>query len=438
MTMTQSIHRGEILHFPATTSNPEQNHEYLQDGILITENGLITALADAQTFLNSLSEQELSHVLPGMIHHKGLLIPGMIDSHVHYPQMEMIASYGTQLLDWLNEYTFPAEAKFCNSEYAAKQAKQFIEQLFAHGTTTASVFATVHPESVNAFFSAAEACQARMICGKVMMDRNCPDNLKDTAESGYAQTRQLIEQWHKQGRSLYAITPRFAPTSSPEQLKKAGQLAKQHPDTFIQTHLSENIQEIEWVKSLYPESPDYLGVYEKYDLVRERALFGHCIHLESREYQVLKREQAGIIFCPTSNLFIGSGLFPYFDVKDKNIPVAIASDVGAGTSLSLLTNQAEAYKILQLQKQNLNPLEALYLCTQGAADTMRLSDKIGNLNPGTEADFVELDFSALPMLSQRTKQAKSLTEKLFALMILGDDRVIRRTYVHGQCIYTRE
>ncbi|SHO59350.1 guanine deaminase [Vibrio quintilis] len=435
--MKQTIHRGEILHFPAATSDPAQNHQYLKDGILITENGMITQLLDAQIFLNHLSEEERSCVLPGIIRHEGLLIPGMIDSHVHYPQMEMIASYGTQLLEWLNEYTFPTEAKFCRNDYAAAQSRQFLQQLFAHGTTTASVFATVHPESVNAFFNAAESYQARMICGKVMMDRNCPDNLKDTAETGFTETRQLIEQWHHQGRALYAITPRFAPTSTPEQLAKAGQLAEKYPDTFIQTHLSENVNEIEWVKSLFPECPDYLGVYEKYGLVRERALFGHGIHLEPREYQVLQREQAGVIFCPTSNLFIGSGLFPYFDVKAQNIPVAIASDVGAGTSLSLLTNQAEAYKILQLQQQNLNPLEALYLCTQGAAVTMRLSDKIGNLNPGTEADFVELDFSAFPLLEQRTKQARTFAEKLFALMILGDDRVIRRTYVHGQCVYTR-
>ncbi|MEI8631103.1 guanine deaminase [Vibrio sp. PP-XX7] len=386
-------------------------------------------------FFASATTRQDQHSPEDIIHHSGLLIPGMIDSHVHYPQMEMIASYGKQLLEWLNEYTFPTEAKYIDPEYAALQAHAFIRQLFAHGTTAASVFATVHPQSVDAFSTAAATYQARMICGKVMMDRHCPDNLKDSAESSYRDSKLLIEKWHHQGRALYAITPRFAPASSPMQLEKAGQLAQEHPDAFIQTHLIENINEIAWVKQLFPESPDYLGVYEQYGLVRDRALFGHGIHLEPREYQALARHHASVVFCPTSNLFIGSGLFPYFDVKDHRIPVAIASDVGGGTSLSLFANQSEAYKILQLQQQNLDPFEALYLCTQGAAAAMQLDHQIGNLNSGTEADFIELDFAAIPMLKQRTAHTTSLKEKLFALIMLADERVIRRTYIHGHCVY---
>ncbi|MDW6094111.1 guanine deaminase [Vibrio rhizosphaerae] len=430
--MQKTFHRGEILHFPTRTDSPEQNYQYLNDGILVIEQGKIIDLLDADVFFRH------HPIAPEQVEtHSGLLIPGMIDSHVHYPQMEMIASYGRQLLEWLNDYTFPVETKYADSSYAALQADAFIKQLFAHGTTTASVFATVHPQSVDAFFNAAATYQARMICGKVLMDRHSPDNLRDTADSGYRESKDLLERWHHQGRALYAITPRFAPTSTPEQLALAGQLAQEHPDAFIQTHLSENTDEIDWVKSLFPDAKDYLDVYERYGLVRDRALFGHGIHLEPREYQALASSHSSVIFCPTSNLFIGSGLFPYFSVKEHGIPVAIASDVGGGTSLNLLVNQAEAYKILQLQHQNLNPFESLYLCTQGAAVAMQLEHQIGNLNPGTEADFIELDINGTPMLKQRMAQAKTLEEKLFALIMLADERVIRQTYVNGQRVYSR-
>jgi guanine deaminase len=431
--MTRSIHRGTFLHFPQSTICPEQNYQLFEDGMLVIENGRIVELTDATAFFSVHAS-----VPEPIIQHSGLLIPGMIDTHVHYPQLEVIASYGRQLLEWLNDYTFPAEAKFIDETYAAQQADHFLEQLFAHGTTTASVFATVHPQSVDAFFTAAARYQARMICGKVLMDRHCPENLRDSAQTGYTESKALLEKWHHQGRALYAITPRFAPTSSPQQLALAGQLAAEHPDAFIQTHLSENKDEIDWVKSLFPNAPDYLGVYEQYGLVRDRALFGHGIHLQPREYQALASHHASVIFCPTSNLFIGSGLFPYFEVKTHDIPVAIASDVGGGTSLSLFANQAEAYKVLQLQHHNLNPFEALYLCTQGAADALQLAHQVGNLNPGTEADFVELDLSATEMLTQRVSRTTSLQERLFAVMILGDDRVIRQTYVGGQAVFSRD
>ncbi len=430
--MQKTFHRGEILHFPKRTHSPEQNYQYLSDGILVIEQGKIVDLLDADVFFQH-------HQIPSeqIENHSGLLIPGMIDSHVHYPQMEMIASYGRQLLEWLNDYTFPVETKYADASYAALQADAFLQQLFAHGTTTASVFATVHPQSVDAFFTAAATYQARMICGKVLMDRHSPENLRDTADSGYRESKDLLEKWHHQERALYAITPRFAPTSTPEQLALAGQLAQEHPDAFIQTHLSENTDEIHWVKTLFPDAQDYLDVYERYGLVRDKALFGHGIHLEPREYQSLARNHSSVIFCPTSNLFIGSGLFPYFTVKEHGIPVAIASDVGGGTSLNLLVNQAEAYKILQLQHQNLNPFESLYLCTQGAAVAMQLDHQIGNLNLGTEADFIELDVNGTPMLKQRMAQAKTLEEKLFALIMLADERVIRQTYVNGQRVYCR-
>ncbi|ELD1798225.1 guanine deaminase [Vibrio fluvialis] len=431
------VHRGSILHFPKVTLSPKDNYEYWNDGVLVIVHGRIQHVGDAKAFF-AVSANKALLIQGNVVQHRGLLIPGMIDSHVHFPQVEIIASYGKQLLDWLNTYTFPTELRFSNYDYAKVQAQFFLQQLFAHGTTTASVYATVHPQSVDAFFEAAEQYDARMVCGKVMMDRFCPDELQDTPESSYRDSKALIERWHNQGRALYAITPRFAPTSTPQQLAKAGQLADEHPDIFIQTHLSENINEVAWVKELYPHDDDYLGVYERNHLVRDRALFGHAIHLSEREQQTLASSGASIAFCPSSNLFLGSGLFPYDKAKDAGIPVSIASDVGGGTSLSLLRNQADAYKICQLQGVSLDAFESLYLCTQGAAASMGLDHLIGNFNIGTEADFIELDLTAFPMLKQRTLRCQDLSEQLFALITLGDERVIERTYVHGKLVYQKD
>jgi guanine deaminase len=276
-----------------------------------------------------------------------------------------------------------------------------------------------------------------MIAGKVMMDRNCPKYLQDSADSAYRDSKALIEKWHGNGRAMYAITPRFAPTSTPEQLKKAGQLANEHPDTFIQTHLSENLSEIEWIKTLYPDHRDYFDVYQSYGLARERALFGHCVHLEEREYKALAESGSTIAFCPSSNLFLGSGLFNYQKAKDYGIPLVIASDIGAGTSLSLFANQSDAYKICQLQGVSLDPFESLYRCTQGAAEAMGISHLVGNLNPGTEADFIELDIKASPILHQRLVRSKDLAEQLFAISTLSDERVIAGTYLNGNLVYKK-
>jgi guanine deaminase len=431
--MTIQIHRAEMLHFPRKTLSPERNYCYIPDGIMVVEKGQIEYIGSATDFFSDQHNQTLD--TSTIIRHEGLLIPGMIDAHVHFPQTEIIASYGKQLLDWLETYTFPTESKYSNLDYAQSQADQFLSLLFAHGTTTASVFATVHPSSVNAFFTAAQRYNACMICGKVMMDRHAPPSLLDTAKSAYFDSKLLIERWHNQGRSHYAITPRFAPTSTPEQLAAAGKLAAEYPDAFIQTHLSENHSEIQWVKELFPGQVDYLSVYQTYGLVRERALFGHGVHLSTREQRALARHGAAIAFCPSSNLFLGSGLFPYRQAKEQGIHLAIASDVGGGTSLSLLRNGADAYKICQLQGQSLNAFEALYLITQGAAVAMNLDHQIGNLNIGTEADFVVLDFDAIPMLSQRAKRCTTLDERLFSLITLGDERVIRTTYVAGKPVY---
>ncbi|WP_163135210.1 guanine deaminase [Agarivorans sp. Alg241-V36] len=430
--MTRQFHRGSILHFPKATIAPSDNYQYLQDGLLVVEDGLIQHLGDAQDYLRNNPE-----VQQAVVQHQGLLIPGLIDSHVHYPQVEIIASYGKQLLDWLNSYTFPAEQQFVEAAYARAQAEFFLQQLFAHGTTTASVYATVHPQSVSSFFEVAESYNARMICGKVLMDRNCPTALQDSAKSGYRDSKKLLEQWHKNGRQLYAITPRFAPTSSEAQLAKAGQLAKEHPDSFIQTHLSENPTEVQWINELFPDYSDYLAVYEAHDLVRERSLFGHGIHLTDREYLALASSGATINFCPSSNLFLGSGLFNYQRAQANGVAVALASDVGGGTSLSMFANQADAYKVCQLQQASLSPFDSLYLCTQGAAVAMGIETQVGNLNVGSEADFIELDLQPTPMLSQRLNKASSLSEKLFAINTLGDDRVINATNVAGKQVYKK-
>jgi guanine deaminase len=430
--MTRQFHRGSILHFPKATIAPSDNYQYLQDGLLVVEDGLIQHLGDAQDYLHNNPEMQQA-----VVQHQGLIIPGLIDSHVHYPQIEIIASYGKQLLDWLNTYTFPAEQQFVEAAYARAQAEFFLQQLFAHGTTTASVYATVHPQSVSSFFEVAESYNARMICGKVLMDRNCPTALQDSAESGYRESKKLLEQWHKNGRQLYAITPRFAPTSSEAQLAKAGQLAKEHPDSFIQTHLSENPTEVQWINELFPDYSDYLAVYEAHDLVRERSLFGHGIHLTDREYLALASSGATINFCPSSNLFLGSGLFNYQRAQANGVAVALASDVGGGTSLSMFANQADAYKVCQLQQASLSPFDSLYLCTQGAAVAMGIETQVGNLNVGSEADFIELDMQPTPMLSQRLNKACSLSEKLFAINTLGDDRVVNATYVAGKQVYKK-
>ncbi|WP_432453777.1 MULTISPECIES: guanine deaminase [unclassified Agarivorans] len=428
--MQPSIHRGKILHFPKSTSNPNDNYCYLEDGVLVIEQGRILYLGDAKDYLKNQPELEVQQ-------HTGLLLPGLIDSHVHYPQIEVIASYGKQLLDWLNTYTFPAEQQFSNAVYARGQADFFLQQLFANGTTTASVYATVHPQSVNSFFEAAESYNARMICGKVLMDRHCPEALSDTPESGYRDSKKLLERWHHNGRQLYAITPRFAPTSSEQQLAKAGQLAKEHPDSFIQTHLSENTAEVQWINELFPEHSDYLSVYQAHGLVRERALFGHGIHLTDREYRALSDTGATISFCPSSNLFLGSGLFNYHRAQENGVSVALASDVGGGTSLSMFANQADAYKVCQMQQTSLSAFESLYLCTQGAAQSMGIEQWVGNLNPGSEADFIEIDLHATPILSQRIARCNHLSEQLFAINILGDDRLIAASYIAGKEVYNK-
>jgi guanine deaminase len=368
-----------------------------------------------------------------------LIMAGFVDCHVHYPQIDIIASYGEQLLEWLEKYAFPAEARFHDPEYAERTANRFLDECLRHGIATASVYCTTHPASVDAFFTAAQARSFRMAAGKVMMDRNAPDDLKDTAERGYDESKALIGRWHGVDRLTYAVTPRFAVTSSPAQLEAAGALWKEHPTALLQTHLSENLAEIALVETLHPGPPDYLGIYEKHGLVGPGANFGHAIHLTPRELALLRDTGCGLSHCPTSNLFIGSGLFDMAATRggDPPIPVGLASDVGGGSSFSMFHTMKAAYEICQLKGTRLHAARAFYLATLGSARVLRLDDRIGNLAPGYEADIVVLDLSSQPLIAQRMAQVEDIWGALFLQMILADDRAVRATYVAGRKAYER-
>ncbi|MBR9883150.1 MAG: guanine deaminase [Oceanospirillales bacterium] len=411
----------------------ENSYRYFEDGILVVENGRISALGHAPEIMKGLKSGTKIH------HYEDALItPGFIDTHIHYPQTGMIASYGEQLLDWLENYTFPAEQQFADPAHAEQVSEIFLNELLRNGTTTALVFGTVHPQSVDAFFSSAEKRNLRMIAGKVLMDRNAPEALTDTPESGYRDSKALIERWHGKGRLHYAVTPRFAPTSSPEQLATAGQLLREHEGLYLHTHLSENRNEIAWVKELFPEQNGYLDVYDHHNLLGQRSVFAHGVHLCDEECQRLAETDSAIAFCPTSNLFLGSGLFNLPQAEQHKIKVGLGTDVGAGTSFSMLQTLNEAYKVMQLQGKKLHPFKSFYLATLGAARALELDQQVGTLEPGSEADFVVLDYNATPLMSYRMQQAKDLEERLFVLMTLGDDRAIKQTYAMGEAVYIRD
>ena len=430
-----TVIRGRFLDIQKTVAQANQIADqvrYLEDGVLITEQGKIRWFGtwnDAQDHLPI--NIEIQH------YPEQLIIPGMIDTHIHFPQTEMVGAYGEQLLSWLNTYTFPTEIQFKDKAYASEIAKFFVNELLKNGTTTALVFCTVHPESVDALFEAAEQHQMRLIAGKVMMDRHAPEALCDSADSSYDDSKALIEKWHGQGRALYAITPRFAPTSTPEQLERAGQLKAEYPDVYVHTHLSENKDEIAWVKDLFPAQKGYLDVYHHYGLTGQRSVFAHCVHLEDAEWQCMHETDSAIAFCPTSNLFLGSGLFPLNKTWQQQVKVGLGTDVGAGTSFSLLQTVNEAYKVQQLQGDKLSAYESLYHATLGGAKALDLDNKLGNFNVGKEADFVVLNLKPTALQQLRQSRAKSLEDSLFALFTMGDDRNIEATYIYGQKAYSQ-
>lgn len=430
---SSTLIRGKFLDIQHTVTQPEditQHMRYIEDGLIWCENGTIHWFG---------TWQDAQAILPKGIHVQHypdqLIVPGFIDTHIHYPQTEMVGAYGEQLLSWLNTYTFPTELQFQDKTYADKIAQFFIHELLKNGTTTALVFCTVHPESVDALFEQAAQFNMRVIAGKVLMDRHAPEGLCDTAETAYQQSKQLIEKWHGKGRALYAITPRFAPTSTPEQLAKAGQLKHEYPDVYVHTHLSENKDEIAWVKSLFPEQAGYLDVYHHFGLTGSRSVFAHCVHLQDEEWDCMHDTDSAIAFCPTSNLFLGSGLFPLKKTWEKQVKIGLGTDIGAGTSFSQLQTLNEAYKTQQLQGYKLSALESFYHATLGGAKALHLDDKLGNFNLGKEADFVVLDLNATALQQLRQQHVHHLQEQLFALFTLGDDRNIAATYVDGQCVY---
>lgn len=420
--------RASILHCladPGDESN-RSAYEYFEDGLLVVDEGHIVATGNATKLLSELAADT------AVIDYTGkLIVPGFIDCHVHFPQLDIIGSYGAQLLDWLNQYAFPAEAKFADPDYAREVAGVFIDELLTNGTTTALVFGTVHPHSADAIFEAADAKGMRLIAGKVLMDSNCPEELRDDAETGYADSKALIERWHGKGRLGYAITPRFALTSSAEQLAAAGRLASEYPDVWIHTHLAENMEEVDEIARLFPDSRSYLDVYEQHGLLRERAVFAHCLHMDDEDRASMSAHGGAAAFCPTSNLFLGSGLFDLPAFRDAGIRCGLGTDVGGGTSLSLLKTASEAYKVLHLQEHALPATRALYLATLGAAEALYLDDRIGNFASGKEADFVVLDFEGSNLTARRTAAATTIEEKLFALMTLADDRNVAATYVNA-------
>ncbi len=367
----------------------------------------------------------------------GLITPGLIDTHVHAPQLDVIASYGTELLDWLNTYTFVAEQRYADPCVAREGAQRFVQGLLACGTTTAAVFATVHPVSAQALFEQAHALQMRLITGKVLMNRCAPPGLLDDVDGARRDCIELIERWHGHGRQSVAITVRFAPTSTPEQLAMAGELCAAYPGVYLQTHVAENRDEVRWVRELYPEARSYLDVYARSGLIHPRAVFAHGIWLDDHDRSVLRERGAQIAHCPTSNLFLGSGLFDWAQAQGQGVRVSLGSDVGAGTSLSMLRTAAEAYKVQALQGSRLTAWKALHTCTFGAAQALGLDDEIGSLEPGRMADLVVWDWAAGPLAAHRLALAKSWHEKTFAWMMLSDERNVARTYVAGRCVYAR-
>ncbi len=432
--MSRSAICADFLHFTDVPDSAlNTGYEYIEDGMMLIEDGRVAALGKAANL-----RPQIEKTVPIDDSQAGqLIIPGMIDVHTHYPQINMIASYGEQLLDWLNQYTFPAEVQFCNKAYAKTIAQAFLAESLRHGTTTAMVFCTSHPESVEGFFEASAQLNTRMIAGKVMMDRHAPAELLDTAESSEADSRRLIEEWHGNGRQSYAITPRFPPTSSPAQLMAAARLKQQFEDVYIQSHVSENKAEIAWAKSLFPECDGYLDVFEHYGLLSDQTVLAHGVHLDEAELAVLSRHAAKIAFCPSSNLFLGSGLFNAQLVNSNGVEFGIATDVGAGTSFSMLQTLRSAYEVAQLQQQKLDPLMAFYYVTLGNASVLKLDHLIGNFAVGKEADFVVLDLKSTPLLAHRTALCHTLSEKLFSLLCLGDDRAIAQTYLMGNKVHDK-
>jgi guanine deaminase len=425
--------RGEILHFVGDPADQgEAAHRHHADGVLLVRDGLVEQAGPASELLPRLDAATTVTDYRGK-----LILPGFVDTHIHFAQTDIIASYGEQLLQWLETYTYPTEQRFGDPAHAAEVAGFFADELLRNGTTTAMVFGTVHPAAADAIFSAAQRRGMRMIAGKSLMDRNCPEGVRDTAQSGFEQCEALIARWHGVDRLSYAVTPRFAPTSTERQLELCGRLLDDHPGVYLQSHVAENSDEIRWVAELFPWSRSYLDVYDHFGLLRERAVYAHCIHLDAADRARMGATGAAMSFCPTSNLFLGSGLFDAAAAREHGVRVGLGTDVGGGTSFSMLRTLDEAYKVLAMAGQKLAPMRAFHLATLGGARALRLEDRIGSFEPGREADFIVLDPNATPLMARRMAGAASLPERLFVYMMLGDDRAVAAVHLMGRKAWSR-
>jgi guanine deaminase len=421
--------RGRVLTFVRAPrgASDARSYRYIDDGIVVVQGGRVDQVAPAAELMAQLPPD-----LPVDHHPDALILPGFIDPHIHFPQTQVIASYGAQLLEWLEKYTFVEEQKFADPIHAARNAEFFLDELARNGTTTACAYCSAYPASTEALFTAADRRGVGMIAGTAIMDRNGPPGLLAPAPNAIAASRDLIERWHGKGRQRYAVTPRFAITSTDAQLAAAGALLAEFPTVMMQTHLDENANEIATVKRLFPNDPSYAAVYARFGLLGMRSLLGHCIHLDDSEVALLRDTKSVAVFCPTSNLFIGSGLFDHDRLAAAGVRIALATDVGGGTSYSMLRTAAEAYKVMQLRGQNLPALAAFDLITRGNAAALGLDGEIGTIATGAFADLVVLDARATPAMAHRMEVSRGLEDELFVLMTMGDDRAVRQTYIAGR------
>ena len=425
--MTDQLILGQTLRFKSDPfAMPIEDAAVVsaRGGVLIRD-GRIAAIGEADALRRDHPQIEVTD------HGDHLITAGFVDAHMHYPQTAMIASWGKRLIDWLNTYTFPEEMRFADPAYANEIAGRTLDLALSNGTTTLTSFCTIHPASVDAFFSAASSRNMAVVAGKTCMDRNAPDGLRDDVKSAYDDSKSLLEKWHKTGRATYAITPRFSPTSTPDQLAALGALWAEHPEALMQTHLSEQLDEIEWVRGLFPDARDYLDTYEEFGLLGERGLYGHAIHLTAREVDRLAEVNAAVVHCPTSNTFIGSGLFDMAGLKARGIRTGLATDTGGGSSFSMLRTMAAAYEIGQLRGTPLHPAQLMWLATEGSAGALHMTGEIGSLNVGAMADITVLDLASTAAIAQRSTRANDLWEALFPTIMMGDDRAISDVYVAG-------
>ena len=428
MTSLDTLLLGQTLSFTANPfeTAPSEAIAHIEDGAVAIRDGLVVEVGQA---VDLKAKYQTAAITDFGTH---LIMAGFVDAHVHYPQTSIIASWGKQLIDWLNTYTFPEEMRFRDPAVCADISNRYLDLVLAHGTTTVASYTTIHPESVTAFFTAAQERGMAVVAGKTCMDRNAPDGLLDTAQSAYDDSRKLLQTWHRKGRARYAITPRFSPTSSEEQLRVMGTLWAEHPDCLMQTHISEQLAELQWVADLFPDARDYLDTYEKAGLLGPGAVLGHAIYLNEREKDRIRDADAALVHCPTSNTFIGSGLFDTGGLASDGHRIGLATDTGGGSSFSMLHTMAAAYEIGQLKGRSLHPSQLLWLATIGSARALRMDAEIGNLVAGMAADLVILDLASTQAIAQRAARAEGLWDLVFPTIMMGDDRAIAATWVNGQ------